>query len=292
MTKVELAKAEHEWDKTDDTRKANRKRLWDLRANEWEEGLRCNEVKRKRNEERILASITWLEQFGLFQGDGNVADIGCGVGRFAAEFAKKSRYVLGVDISPRMTELGNAYAKEMGLLNTEFYTGDFTALDVAGLGWQNQFDLVFTSITPAIRGKSGLDNMIAISRAWCFNSCFIYFRNELYDQIMTELFQRPPFREKTSHSNWFKKLFDVLWFRGYQPFIHYFKEYRDENRYVDLSFAQNIAGLLLDEEGKDENAMRILRFLEQKADQNGEVSFNSECWYGWTLWNVNERICR
>lgn len=292
MIKQELLKAEQEWDTVNEGHRAELKERWDGRAFEWDEGLRNDELRRTQYVRRVEATILWLQNFGLFQGTGDIADIGCGPGRFVTEFAKRSHYVLGVDISPRMAECGMTYSKEAGIKNTDFYAGDFSELDIEALGWKKRFDLAFSSITPAIRGKNGLDNLMAISKAWCYNSCFVYFCNELHDQILHELFDLPPRREKTSHSYWFKQLFDLLWMRGYQPYIHYYKDHRDECRFVDRTFAESIARFLFDEEATAENTGRILRYLEKKADLNGNVSFVSECSYGWILWNVNDRIDR
>lgn len=292
MKETELERAEREWDVVDASHRSVLKERWDKRASEWEEGLRNDEIRRVYYDKRIEATIGWLQSFGLFQGSCDIADVGCGPGRFVAEFAKKSRYVLGVDISPQMAEYGSAYSKELGLDNADFYTGDFSKLDIKSLGWQNRFDLAFSSITPAIRGKNGLDNLISMSRAWCFNSCFIYFYNELHDRILKDLFQLPPRREKTSHSYWFKQLFDLLWLRGYQPHVHYYTDHREESRSVDRRFAEDLTNYLLDEEASAENIESVLGYLEQNANENGKISFISECRYGWLLWNVNDRIGR
>lgn len=288
----ELINIEQEWDAVDEGRRANRKDCWDRRASGWEEGLRSNEIRRRRYNDRISATMDWLKSFGLFLGDCDVADIGCGPGRFVAEFAEKSRYVLGVDISPRMIEYGNEYLKQRGFHNTELYTGDFTSLDIKALGWEKRFDLAFSSITPAIKGKSGVDNLIGISRAWCYNSCFVYFSNELHDKILTELFQMKPNREKTSHSYWFKQLFDLLWLRGYHPHVNYYKDHRDESVLAEWNSAEDLARYLLGEDAVDKKISIILRYLERNADQDGRVFFTSSCWFGWLLWNVNDRIAR
>lgn len=288
----EVNRIEQEWDAPDEGRRDNRKECWDERAPGWEEGLRSDEIKRKRHDERTRATVEWLQSFGLLSGDQEIADIGCGPGRFVAEFAEKSKYVLGVDISPRMIEFGQEYLKQRGLMNAGFYAGDFTKLDIREMGWEKRFDLAFSSITPAIRGKKGLDNFIGISRAWCYNSCFVFFRNELHDKILTELFQKEPKREKTSHSYWFKQLFDLLWLRGYLPHVNYYKDHRYESLSAESDSAIELARYLLGEDALEENTDIILRYLDKNADQDGKVLFSSECWFGWLLWNVNDRIDR
>ena len=115
-----------------------------------------------------------LRQRGLLGPEQDVADVGCGPGRYVAEFAKTARSVMGTDISPKMTGFGAAYCREQGLTNVSFQPVDFRRADIAALGWEGKFDLVYSSITPAISGLSGLDNLIRMSRAWCFNASFVY----------------------------------------------------------------------------------------------------------------------
>ena len=290
--KKELEQAEKDWSVLNPQHRAELKERWDGKATSWEQELRSNEEKRQHHENRILSTIDWLETFGLFRGDCDVTDIGCGPGRFVAEFAKKSRYAVGLDISPKMIEYGANYAREQGMDNAEFFVEDFASMDIVARGWEKRFDLAFSSITPAIRGKEGLENLMAISRKWCFNSCFVNFSNDLHKDIMNDLFQRRPKREKALHSQWFKQLFDLLWLRGYHPYVHYFKEHREECHTVDRVFAENNASFLLEENASKENIERIFEYLEAKADKDGKVSFASECWYGWLLWDVNDRIDR
>ena len=186
--KKELEQAEKDWSVLNPQHRAELKERWDGKATSWEQELRSNEEKRQHHENRILSTIDWLETFGLFRGDCDVADIGCGPGRFVAEFAKKSRYAVGLDISPKMIEYGANYAREQRMDNAEFFVEDFASMDIVARGWEKRFDLAFSSITPAIRGKEGLENLMAISRKWCFNSCFVNFSNELHKDIMNDLF--------------------------------------------------------------------------------------------------------
>ena len=127
-----------------------------------------------------------------------VRDPGCGPGRFVAEFAQTARSALGIDLSERMVDFGRQYAQEAGRTNVQFVACDFQTADVAVLGWEGRFDLVFSSITPAIAGSTALTNMMRMSRAFCCNVCFVHHRNDLDDQILRDLFDREPRQETTS----------------------------------------------------------------------------------------------
>ena len=49
-----------------------------------------------------------------------VLDIGCGTGGLTLNLAEKSRYVLGIDISPRQIAIAQKRKNEMGLTNVDF----------------------------------------------------------------------------------------------------------------------------------------------------------------------------
>ena len=272
-----------------DEHRVSRKEAWNHRAGEWDRKYRA-ENEKEQHETRIRDTAAWLRSRGLLTAEQDVADIGCGPGRFAAEFAKTARSVLGTDISPEMMNYGENWCRELGLTNVRFQALDFRKADIRELGWEGKFDLAFSSITPAVSGLKGLDNLMQMSRAWCFNASFVYSVNELHSRIMKELFDRAPRRDKTSHSHWFHELFNVLWLRGYYPETTYYKQYRELRLPADRATAERLCYFLLEEgEVTEENTCRIQRFLETNADADGYLTEVSDCWYGWLLWDVRDR---
>ena len=284
--RYDLTWFEQSWDSRRDPGDSSSSARWDREAPNWDKRAR----KRGGPSPRIKDTVAWLERQGLLTPEQTVADIGCGPGRFAAEFARRVRQVLAVDISGRMLEYGRRFAAEQGLSNIEFAEADFPDADVAASGWEGQFDLVFSSITPAVRGLKGLDNLLAMSRGWCFNSCFVYNVDQLHDRLLDRVFSLPPRRCKTSHSQWFQELFNLLWLRGYYPRADYYKEHREEAIPADRETAEDLARFLLPEELQTEQSLtRILSFLQQEADTEGLVTEVSDCWFGFLLWNVREK---
>ena len=280
---------ERRFAQTSDARKASRRESWDQRAEDWDSKYR-REEEREEHEVRIRDMAAWLRHRGLLEPDMAVADIGCGPGRFAAEFARTAGSVLGVDISPKMTAYGEAWCRELGLTNARFAAVDFANADIAALGWEGQFDLVFSSITPAVSTLTGLENMMRMSRAWCFNASFVYNENPLHRDMMQTLFGREPRRNKTGHSHWFFELFSLLWQRGYYPETFYYTQKKSLRQTPDRRTAERLTRYLLEEEEYSEEAVRlVLDYLERHADADGAVPDDSECRYGWLLWNVNDR---
>ena len=70
----------------------------------------------------------------------------------------------------------------------------------------------------------------------------------------------------------------------------YYKQYRVVHLKADEATAQRLTEYLLEErEATPENALRVLRWLEDHADAGGTVLETSDCWYGWLLWDVRDR---
>lgn len=288
-TEDELRHFEELYERAYDSDRASRMDMWDAQADHWDKKYRAEE-ERSLHEVRIRDTAAWLRGQGMLGPEQDVADVGCGPGRYVAEFAKTAHSVMGTDISPKMTEYGEAFCKEQGLPNVTFRAVDFRNADVEALGWSGRFDLAYSSITPAVSGLKGLDNFMAISRAWCFNASFVYSENPLHTDLMQTLFDRQPRRHRTSHSHCFYELFSLLWLRGYYPVTHYYKQYREIRITADRDSAERMAGFLLKkEEVTADNIERIRRYLEDHADTSGCLTDASECWYGWLLWDVRDR---
>jgi hypothetical protein len=164
---------------------------------------------------------------------------------------------------------------------------DFTSLDVDALGWEKKFDLVFTSITPAISTMESLEKVIKISNAYCFNSCFVRWVDELENQIAKEVYQKEQASSRNHHGKWFYSLFNLLWIKGYFPQVRYHCQNQEE--YVDAN--ENLASYYSKCFVK-EDIGKIHEYLKAHADSNGKILRKYERWYGWILWDVRMNIPR
>ena len=139
--------------------------MWNRRAEFWENARKKNQ----KGNERVVSAINYLEQKGLLDKNYDVADIGCGPGRFVAAFARHVHKVVGLDISDKMISHGMEHIQKEGLSNACLYVCDFQKLDIEKAGYKHAFDLVFSSMTPALHGMNGLMKSIEMSRAWCYD---------------------------------------------------------------------------------------------------------------------------
>ena len=257
---------------------------WNQRAEAWEQ----ERIHRRKGDERVDCAVTYLKGRGLLRPDYDIADIGCGPGRFVAAFAKHARWVTGFDLSERMVHYGREQAKREGVENITFHVCDFQTLDVAKEGLEGAFDLVFSSLTPAIHGMDGLRRMMAMSRAYCCNTTHIYHQNKFQDRMMREVFDRAP--AQRWGWRWFYSLFNVLFLMGYAPETTYDHRHQRHRQQLDPSYVElTMEQTLPEAERTPENRERIRRWLYAQADADGMVEEESSTCYGRILWDVRDR---
>lgn len=270
------------------------KAQWNEWALDWTRELDESKERRQRSDARVAATVRYLQSKGLLRQTDQVIDVGCGPGRFVAQFAKCAGYVVGTDISGRMLEYAGQYAREAGVENVGFVEADFKKADLDKLGWRNRFDLVFSSITPAIGGPDGLDRLNRISRGWCFNSCFVHDSDALEDAMAWNILGETPRSRKAGprmHLHWFYAMFNLLLLDGYYPETTYYTEHKQQRAQVNEALARTYSERLEQDYGRPaEKALRSVReYLERSADPDGTVSWDTQCKYGWMLWNAMER---
>ncbi len=263
--------------------------MWDKRAETWEEDY--GNLEKDKSDDRIRSTVDYLKNHGILKAGYDVADIGCGPGRFAAAFAQIANHVTGIDISPKMIQYGHEYVQREQLDNVSFRVCDFQTLDIDKENLAGKFDLVFSSNTPAIHGIDGLYKLIRMSRKYCCNITHIHSENELESRIMKEVFGRK--RPKVWSGPWFYSLFNTLFLAGYYPEATYYKRHKEcaikpGQRRVQLFMEQ----MLEPDERNTESMGLIERWLHDNADPDGFVKEVSDVWFGRILWDVDEKTTR
>ncbi|MFT4106776.1 MAG: class I SAM-dependent methyltransferase [Lacrimispora sp.] len=265
--------------------------MWDERAESWGRELSVDCPFRRTIDDRVRAAVEYLTGRGLLNKDSRAIDIGCGPGRYVVEFARCADHASGIDISEKMLELAAGYAKEQGVNNVTFTPCDFSKADISEMGWEGAFDLVFSSITPAINSMEGLEKSMKMSRGYCFHSNFLYWNDELENQIGQAVFgagQRP---HQKWDWHWHYSLFNILFLKGYNPESHYHKQKIEDKGEVNIDLARYYAGIFTKDRAELEvNAERVFSYLKSMADENGMVDQNSERWYAWLLWDVRGKV--
>ena len=245
----------------------------------------------QKGDERVDSAIRYLDSKGLLDKNYDIVDIGCGPGRFAAAFAKHVHKVVGLDISDKMVEHGMKHIQNEGLDNAALYACDFQTLDIEKEGYQHAFDLVFSSMTPAIHGMNGLMKSMEMSRAWCCNITHLDGRNLLREQIMQEVFGKR--LEPQWNGRWFFSLFNVLFLLGYDPETSYEKHSREtwvtpDELYIDFLMEH----MLPSEEHTQENAAKISNWVNTHLNKDGQIKEVTHTAYATVLWDVREKNVR
>lgn len=179
--------------------------FWEKRANEF------NDITRSKDKEERLELIGFLEQRGALKSDFHVLDLGCGAGRHALEFADRTGYVTGIDISPKMIAYAKENAVEAGARNTSFEVAPWEELVLDARNWEQAFDLVFASMSPAIHNQETLLKFHQASRGHCFMNGFIERTDLLQRRLAGLLF---PDLEWGPYEGSIYFAFNVLWQQG------------------------------------------------------------------------------
>lgn len=260
---------------------------WDQRAEIWNQ----ERIRNRKGDERVDSAVAYLEQRGLLRAEHDVADIGCGLGRFAAAFARRVRSVVGLDVSEKMICYGREYIEKEGLPNVLLRTCDFDAIDIEKEGYEKAFDLVFCSLTPAVHNMESLQKAMEMSRAYCCNITHIYSQNNLRDQLMREVFRKEPPVGRSGR--WFYSLFNVLFLMGYCPETSYETRHQELRVRPDEEYVEFVMEhMLTAEEQTKENGEKILRWLQKHADAEGFLTEIIDSCYGRVLWDVHHRTSR
>lgn len=260
---------------------------WNKRADFWE----MERKLQRKDDGRVTSAVEFLTERGILTPQCQVADIGCGPGRFAAAFAQRADRVVGFDISEKMVAHGNAYLQSLGISNAQLMCQDFAGLDLEKEGYRHSFDLVFSSITPAIHNINGLLKSMEMSRAWCLNISHICRRNELRQQILREVFHKPA--PNRGEGRAFYSLFNILFLMGYHPETSFFTRRKENRVRPDREYVEFVMEHALPpEEHTAENAEKIHVWLNAHTESDGYLTEISEAVYGRILWDVRSRIQR
>ncbi len=256
--------------------------LWDHRARSWAHERKNN----RKTDERQEKDILFLEKHGLLEKDFSVADIGCGPGRFAAPFAARVRSVTALDISAEMIAQGRQYAEHMGLNNIQFHVCNFDTLDLKKEGFIKAFDLVFCSLTPAVRSYDHLLKAMEMSRGHCCCISHLYRKNRLMEQIMREIFPEKSMNRENS-GNWFYAAFNILFLMGFRPETSYESRHSEklivpDQEYLDFLMEK----MLLPDDRTPANKNAVMDWLTAHTGEDGFITEITDSCYGRLLWEV------
>ena len=274
-----------------DKKKVHSKEKWNKRAANWMKEF-DDPYHKQRADNRLKATIDFVNRYNVVDKNSTVMDMGCGLGRFATEFARTARHVVGCDLSPEMLKYAKKYGEEEGLDDKLTWIDcDFKHTDIDEACWRGAFDLVFTSLTPAVDGVEAMEKICAMSRDYCFNSTFVKSSDNLDIILYEELTGKAFPDEFTNHHHWFYSLYNILTLKGYFPRSDYYEELWHSYMDVDddtIDFFKD--RLEMKYRLYDVDKEEIKKILLNNADKDGKVKYEHHTIYGFLLWNVNGNV--
>ncbi len=258
------------------------KETWDRLARGWNhDSLSVTSEKDKK----IIQLREYLQNAGALMSGYDVLDLGCGPGKYGLEFAKYVNSVTLSDVSSVMLDYARENALSIGAENVIFSEADFLTESVEKLDWKKKFDLVFTSLTPAMDNAECIRKINGCSRKWAFNNSFVYFRDSLKDEVGQNVFERP------ANTNWGNSspycIWNILWLMGLHPRMEYTGEKIDYEYELSRTVAQDSAvNIIRDRAPSEKEIDMVYRYLE-KAYPDGKVIRKTQSLYSWILWETD-----
>ncbi len=259
---------------------------WDERAEDWGRKEKENPVTLRRIDE----AVSFLSQHNLLGADCDILDVGSGPCCFTAAFAKTAHHVTAADLSPKMLAFGEEYCREQGCRNTSFVPCDFKDVSIREMGWENRFDLVFSSMTPAIGKFEAIEKMIAASRGFCCNATCIIAGGKMQEEIGQIL------EEDLIHRIWdgrgFHILNSIVWLLGYFPETSYYKIQYPSDREITPENVEDELHLLCRGDMPDQDAVnKVYETLLAHSDRGIYRDERWE-WHGFILWDTRIKTSR
>lgn len=258
------------------------KDTWDRLAKNW--GNDSPKVKLKKDE-KVYLMRDYLIEKGALGEDTEMLDLGCGPGQFGLVFAKTAKFVTLSDVSTVMLDYAKNNAVKEELTNVDFAEADFLKQSVEELGWEKKYDLVFTSMTPAMDNVDSIRKINQVTRKWAFNNSFVYLHDSLKDEVKQNVFGMPTtnvFGDSSPYSIW-----NILWQMGCCPTMEYYSnEIHYEYDLCRQTAFETVENIIRDRGPNDDEVDEVLKYFEKRFP-DGKVIRDTESLFSWILWKVD-----
>lgn len=250
------------------------KKFWDVRAEDYN----------KSSSKEKFKLINYLISKSVLDNEYNVLDVGCGTGKHLIEFAKNSKYVTGIDISPNMISYAKKNAENKKLNNVNFKIVPWQELDVKKMNWNKKFDLVFSNMSPAIKNEEDVLKMNEVSRKYCFMSNAVYREDKIRDELFKNLISDK--HNKKDKKNICYDTFNILWNMGIYPEITY-NDVMWTNKMSNKT-AVEMFTIILQNAYKDNSSLKeeIKAYIDNISCY-GKVEEIIKAKIAWMLWKVD-----
>ena len=207
-----------------------------------------------------------------------VLDIGCGTGTYTLPLAGNAESVTALDDSEVMIERLVSSISRSGIRNVYPVKSSWKDIDITGHGFEKAFDIVWASMTPAVRTRQDLDKMEWCSKKWCV---YIGWGGKRENRLMEEVFGLhglkygpPPGVEGT---------YNIIVRAGRTPSLDYFETQWDWTGSADEAM-EDVECFIEMQGGKPDRS--LIETVIGRHEQNGMVSHTTIAKEGIIVWRV------
>jgi len=119
---------------------------------------------------RVDKVTKWLAKQGVLVAGFSVLDIGAGPGAFAIKFAGEAKEVVSLEPTEIMSHYLIKEVEKRKLDNIKVLQISWEDIDIEKMGYRDQFDLVFASMSPGLNNLITIEKALACSRRYLFIS--------------------------------------------------------------------------------------------------------------------------
>lgn len=252
-----------------DQNEARAEQMWDNKSQDFYE--RTEKTQQQFVREFVF---TFIKERKLLNAQSRVLDIGCGTGRHLLEFSAYTPYLTGIDISSNML----AYAKEklQHIPQAKLIHGNWMETFTT----ENEFDLVFACMTPAIASIEHIQRMNMISKKYCMLERIVYEKDTVQEEIEQRL-GRKLFRLPHNDKNYVYGVWNILWLMGYCPEVMFDKQVRSITHTIE-DYIQGI-------DYSPEEKTAVMQLLTGKA-KDSMIAAEESVVKAIILWDTETRL--
>lgn len=250
------------------------KRFWEMRAGTYPMAFDNDQIK------KTLRIISLVKDKGVDIKSKKILDIGCGTGIYTLPLAREAESVTGLDFSDTMIERLREEAVRNNFSNVDIIKGSWQDVDIMAARLKKSFDIVWCSMSMAIRDKEDFQKMEDCSKDWCVYNGWGRKRK---NALMEEAFRVHGLNYGPPHQG-VAVAYNVLKDTGRSPVIDYFDDSWEWEGTVDEAI-EDLAGFI---ETRGSTADRTkLRELLGCNVQDGLIRHTTYVEQGVIVWHVD-----
>lgn len=161
--------------------------------------------------------LSLVRSKGVTFHNSEILDIACGTGIYTLPLAREAAMVTGLDDSEAMIDRMKNVMQAEGIQNVRPVRASWKDVDIAAQGFEKAFDIVWVSMTPAVKTAEDFDLIEKCAVKWCV---FIGWGRKRKNILMEEIFHLHDIPYGPPRN--VERTYDILMESGRKPSSDYF----------------------------------------------------------------------